>query len=86
MDKNKIHIQLVWGGLLVLAGIGVFFRIPQVMPKIKEIEYFSSAIWFIYICFYLLGILLLMGGSRKIYENYRKLKGNDAQKEEKIGS
>ena len=56
MDKNKIHIQLVWGGLLVLAGIGVFFRIPQVMPRIKTIESFSSAIWFIYICFYLLGM------------------------------
>ncbi len=77
MDKNKIHIQLVWGGLLVLAGIGVFFRIPQVMPKIKTIEYFSSAIRFIYICFYLLGILLIMGGARKIYENYRQLKGDE---------
>ena len=77
MDKNKIHIQLVWGGLLVLAGIGVFFRIPQVMPRIKTIESFSSAIWFIYICFYLLGILLIMGGAKKIYENYRKLKGDE---------
>ena len=77
MDKNKIHIQLVWGGLLVLAGIGVFFRIPQVMPRIKAIESFSSAIWFIYICFYLLGILLIMGGAKKIYENFRKLKGDE---------
>lgn len=77
MDKHKIHIQLVWGGLLVLAGIGVFFRIPQVMPKIKTIEYFSSVIWFIYICFYLLGILLIMGGARKIHDNCRKLKDGD---------
>ncbi len=77
MEKNKIHFQLVWGGLLVLAGIGVFFRIPQVMPKIKTIEYFSSAIWFIYFCFYLLGILLIMGGARKIWDNYRRLKGED---------
>ena len=76
MDKKKIHIQLVWGGLLVLAGIGVFFRIPQVMPRIKTIESFSSVIWFIYICFYLLGILLIMGGARKLWENYRKLKGD----------
>ncbi len=83
MDKNRIHFQLVWGGLLVLAGIGVFFRIPQVMPKIKTIEYFSSAIWFIYICFYLLGFLLILGGGRKIYENYRKLKDIDAGKDDK---
>ncbi|MDJ0818575.1 MAG: hypothetical protein QNJ58_20375 [Desulfobacterales bacterium] len=77
MNKSKIQMQLVWGGLLVLAGIGVFFRIPQVMPKIKEIESFSSAIWFIYICFYLLGILLIIGGGRKLYDNYRKLKSGD---------
>ena len=82
MDKSKIHVQLVWGGLLVLAGIGVFFRIPQVMPKIKSIEFFSSAIWFIYICFYLLGILLIIGGSRKIYENYRKLKGDGSAEDD----
>lgn len=47
------------------------------MPKIKTIEYFSSVIWFIYICFYLLGILLIMGGVRKIHDNYRKLKDGD---------
>jgi hypothetical protein len=77
MDKNKIHVQLIWGGLLVAAGIGVFFRIPQVMPKLKTIEYFSSVIWFIYICFYLLGILLIMGGTRKIWQNYRRLKRSE---------
>ena len=44
MDKNKIHIQIVWGILLVLAGVGVFFRIPQVIPKINTIEHFASAI------------------------------------------
>ena len=47
------------------------------MPRIKTIESFSSAIWFIYICFYLLGILLIMGGAKKIYENYRKLKSDE---------
>ena len=80
MDKKKTNFQIVWGGLLVLAGIGVFFRIPQVMPKIKTIEYFSSTIWFIYICFYLLGFLLMLGGGRKIYDNYRKLKSDGMDK------
>jgi hypothetical protein len=84
MDKNKIQLQLVWGTLLVLAGIGVFFRIPQVMPKIKQIEYFSSAIWFIYICFYLLGILLIIGGGRKLWENYRKLKGKGSGNDKEV--
>jgi hypothetical protein len=39
MDKNKIVTKIVWGVILTLAGIGVFFRIPRVMPKIEKIEY-----------------------------------------------
>ena len=74
LDKNKIVIQIIWGVVLVLAGIGVFFRIPQVMPKIEKIEYFSSVMFFVRFCFYLLGILLVGGGSKKIYNNYLKLK------------
>ncbi len=74
MDRNKIVVQMIWGVALALAGIGVFFRIPQVMPKIEKIEYFSSAMYFIRFCFYLLGVLLVWGGTKKIYENYRKLK------------
>ena len=80
-DKNKVYIQLSWGTLLILAGIGVFFRIPQVMPQIKQIEYFASIIWFVYFCFYMLGILLILGGSKKIYTNYKKIRhhnSNDA--------
>ncbi len=63
---------MVWGALLFIAGVGVFFRIPQVMPEIKKIEYFSSAIFFIQFCFYLIGILLVGGGIKKIYHNYKK--------------
>jgi len=74
MDKNKIVVQMIWGVALALAGIGVFFRIPQVMPKIEKIEYFSSAMYFIRFCFYLLGVLLIWGGTKKIYENSKKLK------------
>jgi Na+/H+-dicarboxylate symporter len=74
MDKNKIVTKIVWGVILTLAGIGVFFRIPQVMPKIEKIEYFSSFMYYIRFCFYLLGILLIWGGAKRIYENYRKLK------------
>lgn len=69
----KAIIQIVWGGLLTLAGIGVFFRIPHVMPKIKQIGAFSSSGGFIYFCLFLLGILLVFGGVKKIRDNYKKL-------------
>ncbi len=73
MAKNK-NIQIVWGVVLVLAGIGVFFRIPQVMPEIQKIEHFSSAIFLIRFCFYFLGVLLIGGGAKKLYDNYQKSK------------
>ena len=80
MEKNKAHFQLAWGILLVLAGVGVFFRIPQVMPKIKTIEYFAPIIGFIYFAFYLIACLLVFGGARKIFEQARKFKGGDVTK------
>ena len=79
MTKNRMVVQVVWGVALVLAGIGVFFRIPQVMPRIKQIEQFSSIIGFIYFCFYLLGILLIVGGSKKIYDHYQKTVDSDPE-------
>lgn len=76
---NKNTIQLIWGSLLILMGIGVFFRIPQVMPQIEKIEYFSSAMIFVRFCFYLIGILLIGGGAKKIYEYYYKSEDNDME-------
>lgn len=76
--RNKTFVQIIWGVALVFAGIAVFFRIPQVMPRIEKIEQFSSAMVYIRFCFYLLGILLVGGGSKKIYDNYRKLDGKSS--------
>ena len=72
MVDKKNTLQLIWGILLLLAGIGVFFRIPQVMPEIEKINHFSRYIIFIYFCFYLLGILLIVGGGKKIYNHLKR--------------
>lgn len=69
MDKKKL--QILWGAALIMAGLGVFYRIPQVMPKIETIESFASALPIIKFCFYFLGVLLIFGGGKKIYENYK---------------
>ncbi|MBW1891140.1 MAG: hypothetical protein JRF32_12990 [Deltaproteobacteria bacterium] len=74
MSDNKRTIQFIWGVLLLLMGIGVFYRIPQVMPDIAKIEQFASMTVYIRFCFYLIGILLIGGGTKKIYANYKKLK------------
>ncbi|RPH50205.1 MAG: hypothetical protein EHM85_11295 [Desulfobacteraceae bacterium] len=75
MDKNKTTIQLVWGIALIFAGIGVFYRIPTAMLRIETIGQFSSAKFFIRFCFYFMGVLLIGGGIKKVYNNYRKSEG-----------
>jgi hypothetical protein len=73
-DDRKPKLQLVWGVLLVAAGVGLFFRIPQVMPQIRQIEYFAAVLPFIYFCFYFMAVFLIAGGLRKLYLNFKKLK------------
>jgi uncharacterized membrane protein HdeD (DUF308 family) len=74
MSDNKRTIQLIWGALLFLMGIGVFYRIPQVMPDIEKIEQFASMTTYIRFCFYLIGILLIGGGVKKIHAHYKHKK------------
>jgi hypothetical protein len=73
MLKNKPVVQVIYGIALTLAGIGVLYRIPQVMPRVEQIQQFSSVIGFIRFSFYLMGVLLIGGGLKKIYGNYKKL-------------
>ncbi len=73
MLENKKSLQMIWGILLFLAGVGVFIRIPQVMPQIEKIELYLPVLLFIRLCFYLIGILLIGGGLKKIYLYSRKL-------------
>jgi hypothetical protein len=80
MDQKKVITQMIWGMALVLAGIGVFFRIPQVLPEILKIEQFSSISGFIYFCFYFMAVILVGGGVKKIYHNYRELERNRSQR------
>jgi len=71
-DKQVNRVQVIWAVVLILAGLGVFFRIPQVMPKIEQFPKFAEASVFIRFCFYLLGLLLIAGGCKKLYRLYRK--------------
>lgn len=72
MSDNKSSIQMIYGVALILVGVGLFFRVSQIMPKVEQIEQFSSMTIFIRICFYLVGIILIGGGARKLYKIYSK--------------
>jgi uncharacterized BrkB/YihY/UPF0761 family membrane protein len=73
MTEAKNKFQIIWGVALVAAGFGVIYRIPQVIQRIKDVGSFSSELFFIKFCFYLMAVMLIGGGSKKIYEHYKKL-------------
>jgi len=70
MSDEKSNFQIVWGIALVSMGVMVFFRIPQVMPRIEQIETFSSSIGFIKFCFYFMAVMLVAGGGKKLYRQF----------------
>jgi hypothetical protein len=68
--KNKVQIvKLAWGAALILVGVAVFFRIPQVTPQLVQMGQSATTVWFIRICFYLMGFLLIGGGIKKIIQH-----------------
>lgn len=71
MSKNKNVVQLAWGVALILAGLGVFYRIPYVMSRIETIEQYSAISSFIKFCFYVMGIILIGGGVKKLHGYWR---------------
>lgn len=76
---HRNNNQLIWGIALALVGLAVFVRIPQVMPELEKLQHLSGVIGFIRVCFYLMGIILLGGGIKKIV-NYFQLDSNDKKK------
>ncbi len=71
-NKQVNPAQRIWAVALILAGLGVFYRIPQVMPNIEQIPRFAAASGFIRFCFYFMGFFLIGGGCKKLYHQYRK--------------
>ena len=72
MKSGRSQFQLIWGVALVLAGIGVIYRIPQVIPRLKQIEQFAAGIGFITFCAYFIAVALIFGGGRKIYRYWQE--------------
>ncbi len=71
MSEKKIIIQKIWGVALLVAGICMFFAIPS---KINEIQltggYSSGQVVFLQVCFYIISVVLTLGGSKKLYRNF----------------
>jgi hypothetical protein len=67
MKDVKSYIEAIWGGALLLMGVAVMFRIPQIMAKLSGIKQYESGNPFLQFCLYLIGVLLIGGGIKKLY-------------------
>ena len=69
MDKKNFGFY--YGIVLVGVGLGVFYRIPQVVQQVAAIEFFSQSLFLVRLSFYVLGVLLILAGGIRIYKNYK---------------
>jgi uncharacterized membrane protein YqgA involved in biofilm formation len=69
MDKKKINFY--YGIVITVVGLSVFYRIPQVMPKVATIDFFAQKLFIVKACFYILGGLLVLAGGIRICKNYK---------------
>lgn len=69
MDKKKFGFY--YGVILVAVGLGVFYRIPEVMLQVAAIEFFRQKLLLVRASFYILGGLLILVGGIRIHKNYK---------------
>lgn len=67
MKDVRTYLQAIWGGALLLMGVAVIFRIPSIMVKMSDIKQDTSGQLFLKFCLYLMAILLIGGGVKKLH-------------------
>jgi len=72
MARKEALFQLIWGIALTSAGIMMFVYIPQKIAEIRQ--QFSSGIVFLRFCLYMISILLIVGGVKKISNHFFGMK------------
>lgn len=70
-NQPKNHFQLVWAGVLMSVGVAVLLEIPRKMTQLDQLYQSPAKIWAFKICFYLVGILLVGGGIRKVIQYFQ---------------
>jgi len=69
MNSNKNFIQIIWGIVLSITGILVILQIPHKFNQMGDI---GPNNMFARLCFYGLGIFLLLGGIKKMIHEFKK--------------
>lgn len=66
MGEKKNGLQRIWGFALILMGIAVIFRIPEILERLKENPIFTSGKMYVQFCFYFISLVLIVGGIKKL--------------------
>ena len=72
IEMNKQRLIFYYGIILIVVGIAVFIRVPQVIPQIETIEFFKNKIGIVKFCSYFIGFLLVLAGGIRVVKNYKK--------------
>jgi len=68
MKTEKNIIQIIWGIVLAITGVLVILQVPEKFNQMGDIAPNNI---FAKLCFYGLGIMLLLGGLKKVIEEFR---------------
>lgn len=79
VNPAAVYVQLLWGTALALMGLGVFFRVETALERLAEFPAFQSGatVFLARLSFYLMGLILLGGGIKKIIAQYSLLRKKD---------
>ena len=69
MDKK--NFRFYYGIILIIVGVGVFYRIPQVTPQIESIEFLRQKMAIVKFCLYFLGVSLIFAGGLRIFKHFK---------------
>jgi hypothetical protein len=69
---NRKKFTFFYGIVLIAVGLGVFYRIPAVMPQVAAIDFFSNKLGLVKFCFYILGIFLVIAGAVRVRKSMNK--------------
>jgi hypothetical protein len=63
---NKNSFQMIWAAALILMGVAIFFRVPVVVEKMAGAFDTNTGLYFFRFSFYLIAVILIGGGLKKI--------------------
>lgn len=74
MSDKKNSIKKIWGLALVLMGIALVFRVPEILDRLKDNPVFVSGRIYLSFSFYFVSLVLIVGGIKKMMSSKN---GND---------